>query len=122
MFSIDPRPASPAGTPRNARRGHPSAAVIIASLALFAGLGGVGYAAATIGSPQIKNGGVQGIDIKDGTIKAADIAKGTRNGLRGQKGATGPTGPAGQPGAKGEKGDPGTPGASEPAARAGRLR
>ncbi len=95
------RGASPAA----ARRRHPSAAVIISSIALFAGFGGIGYAAATIGSPQIKNNAIQGIDVKDGTIKSADIAKGTRNGLRGQKGATG------EPGAKGDKGDPGVAGA-----------
>jgi hypothetical protein len=89
---------------RSARRA-PSAAVIISSIALFAGLGGVGYAASTIGSPQIKNNSVQGLDIKDGTIKSADIAKGTRNGLKGQKGDDG------QPGVKGDKGDPGAPGA-----------
>ena len=91
-------------TPRAPRRGRPSAAVIISSLALFTGLGGVGYAAATIGSPQIKNNSVQGLDVKDGTIKSADIALGTRNGLKGQQG------PAGQPGAKGDKGDKGDPG------------
>jgi len=107
MFSITTRRTSPARTPRR----HPSAAVIISSIALFAGLGGVGYAAATIGSPQIKNNGVQGIDIKDGTIKSADIALGTRNGLRGQKGPAGAQGPIGQKGDTGAPGAPGEPGA-----------
>jgi hypothetical protein len=104
MFSSNPRHTSATGPRRGARRA-PSAAVIISSIALFAGLGGVGYAASTIGSPQIKNNAVQGIDIKDGTIKSADIAKGTRNGLKGRKGAPGPQGP------QGDKGDPGAPGA-----------
>jgi len=104
MFSITTRRT--AGT----RRRHPSAAVIISSIALFAGLGGVGYAAGTIGSTQIKNNSVQGADIKNGTIKAADIALGTRLGLKGQKGSTGQQGPAGQTGAKGDPGAPGAPG------------
>jgi hypothetical protein len=95
---------------RSTGRRHPSAAVIIASIALFAGLGGVGYAASTIGSLQIRNNSVQGLDIKDATIKSADIALGTRNGLRGQQGATGQQGPAGQPGPKGDPGAPGAPG------------
>jgi len=93
---------------RHARRGHPSAAVVISSIALFAGLGGVGYAASTIGSAQIKNNSVQGADIKNATIKSADIALGTRIGLKGQKGPAGQQGPAGQ---TGPKGDPGAPGA-----------
>lgn len=94
---------------RRAGRRHPSAAVIISSIALFAGLGGVGYAAGTIGSAQIKNNSVQGADIKNATIKSADIALGTRLGLKGQKGPAGDQGPAGQPG---PKGDPGAPGLS----------
>lgn len=107
MFSITPRRTT---EPRTRRR-HPSAAVIISSIALLAGLGGVGYAASTIGSLQIKNNSVQGTDIKNGTIKSADIALGTRHGLKGKKGATGPQGPAGQPGPKGDPGAPGAAGA-----------
>ena len=64
---------------------RPSAALVVSSLALFTALSGGAYAASTIGSPQIKNNSVQGIDVKDGTIKSADIAAGTRNGLKGQQ-------------------------------------
>lgn len=112
MFTKHLRCASTDDSARSAGRRHPSAAVIISSIALFAGLGGVGYAASTIGSPQIRNNAVQGIDIKDGTIKSADIALGTRNGLKGQKGAIGQQGPAGEPGPKGDPGAPGAPGLS----------
>jgi hypothetical protein len=97
---------------RIARPGRPSAAVVISSLALFSGLGGVGYAAATIGSSDIKNNAVQGVDIKNGTIKTADIAAGTRNALKGQTGPAGPAGPAGAAGAAGPQGPQGPVGPS----------
>ena len=105
MFSKHSTRTSADEPRRTARRARPSAAMIVSSVALFVALSGGAYAAATVGSAQIKNNSVQGLDIKDGTIKSADIAKGTRNGLRGQKGDDG------QPGAKGDKGDPGAPGA-----------
>ena len=75
------------------RLGRPTPAMAVACTALFMALGGVGYAAATVGSSQIKNNSVQGKDIKNSTIKTADISKGTRNSLKGQ------TGPAGSNGA-----------------------
>ena len=90
-------------------RHRPAPATVIASAALFVSLGGVGYAAATIGSAPIKNNSVQGKDIKNGTIKSPDIAKATRNAL---KGKTGPAGPAGPRGADGVKGDTGAAGAT----------
>lgn len=102
---------------RITRRGRLSPAFIVASLALFVGLGGVGYAAATIGSAQIKNNSVQGKDIKNstvqgkdiknGTIKSGDISKGTRDALKGQ------TGSAGTPGTPGTPGSPGAPGSAK---------
>ena len=98
---------------RKARR-RPSVALVVSSLALFTALSGGAYAASTIGSPQIKNNSVQGIDVKDGTIKSADIALGTRLGLKGQQGPAGENGANGLKGDKGDKGDqgdPGTPGA-----------
>jgi hypothetical protein len=112
MFTKHLRRADTDNSARRAGRRHPSAAVVISSIALFAGLGGVGYAAGTIGSAQIKNNSVQGADIKNGTIKSTDIALGTRLGLKGQKGPAGNQGPAGQPGLKGDTGAPGAPGLS----------
>ncbi|HVF78653.1 MAG TPA: collagen-like protein [Solirubrobacteraceae bacterium] len=88
-------------------RRRPAPATVIASLALFVSLGGVGYAAATIGSAQIKNNSVQGKDIRNGTIKTPDIAASTRNAL---KGKTGPAGLNGAPGAPGQKGVDGAKG------------
>jgi len=91
---------------KRTRLGRPTPAMAVACTALFMALGGVGYAAATVGSSQIKNNSVQGKDIKNSTIKTADISKGTRNSLKGQ------TGPAGSNGANGVNGANGAPGAT----------
>jgi hypothetical protein len=52
---------------------RPSAAMIVACVALFVALGGVGYAAATIGSAQIKNNSVRSVDIKNNDVRSKDI-------------------------------------------------
>jgi hypothetical protein len=74
---------------------HMTPASLLAMVALFVALGGVSYAAATIGSAQIKNNSVKSVDIKNGTIAAKDIRKSTRNALRGQQGPQGVPGPPG---------------------------
>jgi hypothetical protein len=94
---------------------------VTATLALFVALGGTGYAAISIpsnsvGSAQIKPGGVATSDIKanavtsgkvkDGTLKANDFASGQL--------LVGPAGPAGVAGAKGDKGDKGDAGTPAP--------
>jgi hypothetical protein len=45
----------------------------VASAALFVSLGGVGYAAATIGSGQIKNNSIRSKDIRNGTLRTRDV-------------------------------------------------
>src|SRR3954451_13753653 len=55
---------------KTARR---SPALAISLLALFVSLGGVGYAAATIGSAQIKNNSIRGKDIRNSTITGKDV-------------------------------------------------
>src|SRR5215211_4721809 len=64
------------------RFGHfrPSPAMLVALLALFVALGGVGYAAATIGSGDIINNSIKSKDIKNRTIRGKDVR---RNGLGG---------------------------------------
>jgi hypothetical protein len=62
---------------------RPSASLVIACLALFVALGGVGYAAATIGSAAIvdnsikskdvRNNDLRGKDVRTNTLKGADI-------------------------------------------------
>ena len=54
-------------------RSHLTYANIVASLALFLALGGVGYAAATIGSGQIKNNTVRSKDIRNKTVVGKDV-------------------------------------------------
>jgi hypothetical protein len=90
---------------------RPSAALIVASLALFTALSGGAYAATTIGSLQIKNNAVRSIDIQNGTIKTADMSLVARLALKGKAGPTGPAGAAGAAGAAGLKGDQGAQGA-----------
>lgn len=51
---------------------HP--ATVIAGIALFVSLGGVTYAAATIGTKQIKNGAVTRAKIKSGAISPSRLA------------------------------------------------
>jgi hypothetical protein len=52
---------------------RPSGALIVACIALFVALGGVGYAAATIGSAQIKNNSVRSKDIRNNDVLGNDI-------------------------------------------------
>jgi len=111
----------------------PSAATVIATLALFVALGGTSYAAValapnSVGSAQIKDGAVQSSDIKDGAVSSDDIAngaiggddikagsiqvsdlsKGAMKGLDGKDGERGPAGPAGPTGPAGPAGPAGS--------------
>lgn len=107
---------------KRAHLGRPTPAMAVACTALFMALGGVGYAAATVGSSQLKNNSVQGKDIKNSTVQGkdiknstineVDIAPATRNALKGQGGATGATGAAGAPGPTGGAGPVGPRGPS----------
>jgi hypothetical protein len=58
----------------------PSPALVIACLALFVALGGVAYAAATIGSADIIDGSIRNRDFKDGTLRGNEAK---RNGFGG---------------------------------------
>jgi hypothetical protein len=97
---------------------------VVAYVALFFALGGVGYAAAkiprnSVGNAQLKRNAVTSSKVKNGTLTAADFAKGVIKagpaGPQGPQGATGPTGPTGPagPGAKLLTADP-TPGDNTP--------
>jgi hypothetical protein len=88
----------------------------MSAIALFVSLGGVGYAAATIGSAQIKNNSVASRDIKDGTIASKDMSKKTIAALKSKKGDPGPTGATGATGAKGADGATGAQGSPGPTA------
>jgi hypothetical protein len=51
--------------------------MIVALIALFVALGGVGYAATRIGSAQIKNNSIRTQDIRNGTIRGKDVRRNT---------------------------------------------
>jgi Collagen triple helix repeat (20 copies) len=107
-------------------RRHVTYANVMASVALFAALGGVSYAAATlptnsVGSRQIKSGAVTSAKVKDGTLQGTDFGAGQlpsgAQGPRGEKGdpgATGAQGPKGDAGATGAQGPKGEAGANSP--------
>ncbi|MTD44171.1 hypothetical protein GKE82_07615 [Conexibacter sp. W3-3-2] len=86
---------------------HPSTAVSIVALVLAGG--GVGYAAATITSADIKDGTIRSRDVRDGSLTTGDLSAAARRALtgKGPTGAAGPQGPAGVPGGTGPAGAPG---------------
>jgi len=88
----------------------PSPAMAVSVVALVVALGGTGYAAVvlpknSVGSKQIRPGGVKASDlrsgavtsrsVRDGTLLPADFSGGLPAGPQGPKGDTGATGPAG---------------------------
>jgi hypothetical protein len=99
---------------RTLLRHRPSASMVIACLALFVALGGVGYAAATIDSGDIVNNSVKSKDIKNRGIATKDLSRKAVAALKGQKGDKGDTGATGATGA------PGAPGATNVVVRQSR--
>jgi len=105
-----------------------SYANVMSSLALFLALGGVSWAAATlpansVGKRQLKDNAVTGEKIANGSLRAADFARGALPagpqgpaGPAGPPGSAGPQGERGEPGAKGDKGDRGEQGPAGPSA------
>jgi hypothetical protein len=59
---------------------RPSGAMIVACISLFVALGGVGYAAATIGSAQIKNNSIRSKDIRNNQVATRDVRNNTLTG------------------------------------------
>jgi hypothetical protein len=60
---------------------RPSPALVIACIALFVAMGGAGYAAATIGTKQIRNNSVRGKDIRNHTISSRDVKHNSLGGV-----------------------------------------
>jgi hypothetical protein len=81
---------------------------LIAVVAILAVTGTTATAATLITGKQIKNGSVNGADIKNRSLGAGELTRAAQASLRGQKGADGANG---APGAKGDKGDTGAAGA-----------
>jgi hypothetical protein len=90
------------------RMARQSPALIVAMLALFVALTGTAVAttSALIGSAQIKNNSITGLDMKNRSLRPIDF-RGSVRGPRGLRGLTGVAGAPGAPGAKGDKGDTG---------------
>jgi hypothetical protein len=94
---------------------HVTYANVVATLALFIALGGGAYAAIklpanSVGTKQIKSQAVTSKKVKNGSLLAADFAKGqTPAGPKGEQGAQGPQG---EPGRQGDPGGQGAPGAA----------
>jgi hypothetical protein len=86
-----------------------SPALIVAMLALFVALTGTAVAttSALIGSAQIRNNSITGLDVKNKSLRPIDF-RGSVRGPRGLRGLPGATGATGATGPKGDKGDPGT--------------
>jgi hypothetical protein len=78
---------------------RPSPALVVALVALFVALGGTGVAAvhavlppASVGTAQLRNGAVNSLKVRDGSLGVADLAPAARAALEGDPG------PAGAPG------------------------
>ncbi len=98
---------------RGSRIRRPSAAMVVAGLALLLALGGTGYAAGivgigSVGTPQLKVDAVISSKVKDGSLLARDFKAGQLP--RGAQGAPGPAGAQGSQGPPGPKGDTGVQG------------
>jgi hypothetical protein len=95
---------------------RPSAAVAIASAALFVSLGGGAYAAASlpahsVGARELKLRAVTSASVRDGSLRSADFASGQLPaGPKGDRGPKGDTGAIGDTGAKGDRGPRGDTG------------
>ena len=86
---------------------RPSPSLVISILALFVAMGGTGYAAVrlgknTVGPKQIKTGAVAlRSEVKNKSLKTADLSSAAIKTLHGATGATGPQGATGATGASG---------------------
>ena len=102
---------------RSIPRRRPSAAMVVALLALFIALGGLSWAAVTLApnsvgtkqlkkkavtGPKIKRNAVTSAKVKNGSLQRADFASGTL--LQGSEGPIGLQGPKGDPGQNGAPG------------------
>jgi hypothetical protein len=81
-------------------RDHLTYANVAATLALTIALGGTSYAALTlphnsVGHQQLRPGAVRSREVKNGSLRPADLSAGARRALRGHDGPVGPQGPAG---------------------------
>jgi hypothetical protein len=98
------------------RRIRLSYANVVASLALFAALGGSSYAAISVTGAQVRDGSLTGRDVRNATLTSLDVRDQSLLGRDFKSGElpAGPTGPQGPQGPKGDKGETGVPGPQGP--------
>ena len=85
-------------------------AIAAGATVLAVAAGGAGFAAGQIDSGDVKNESLRGADIKNGTLSGKELTKSLKEHLKGSEGPQGPAGPPGPEGPKGDKGDKGDPG------------
>lgn len=95
-------------------KGKLTFANVVACLALFVALGGVGYAATSlpansVGAKQIRKGAVGPTKLSKATLRRLGQNQGAPVGIVGPTGAPGERGPAGERGETGERGPPANP-------------
>ncbi len=101
-------------------RGRLTYANVMATVAVFMALGGIGWAATklpknSVGTKQIKKNAVKSAKVKNGSLLSKDFKAGQiPSGARGPEGATGTPGKTGAPGEIGPQGDPGSSGQPGP--------
>lgn len=93
---------------------------VVASIALFAALGGSSYAAISVTGAQVRDNSLSGRDVRNASLTGSDVRDQSllaRDFKQGQL----PAGPQGAPGQKGETGAPGVKGEPGLAYLAGNL-
>lgn len=88
---------------------------VVASIALFAALGGTSYAAITVTGAQVRDNSLSGRDVRNSSLTGRDVrdqsllAQDFKQGQlpAGPQGTPGAPGPKGDTGAKGDQGEPG---------------
>jgi hypothetical protein len=108
---------------RKKRRIRLTYANVVASIALFAALGGSSYAAISVTGKQVRDASLSGRDVRNGSLTGGDVrdqsllARDFKTGQlpvgpAGDRGPQGPIGPQGPAGPQGLQGEPGVPGIS----------
>jgi hypothetical protein len=74
--------------------------MVVALVALVAALGGTAFAQTvlprnSVGARQLRTGAVRSAEVKDRSLRVADLSVQARRSLRGRRGPAGPPGPAG---------------------------
>jgi hypothetical protein len=97
---------------KDKRRIRLTYANVVASLALFAALGGSSYAAISVTGAQVRDNSLSGRDVRNASLTGRDVrdrsllAQDFKPGQL-RAGPQGPKGDSGAPGAKGDQGEPG---------------